>query len=75
VPATELAGELVMPEGFRHWTPLPANVSRVPYTLADLLPRILDHDLFRVTREPDAFLHTEPGYAMWTPQIHRAPVP
>lgn len=73
VPATELAGKLVMPEGFRHWSPLPAHVGRTPYLLADLLPRTADADLFRETDAPDAFLHEEPNYATWTPQIHRAP--
>jgi hypothetical protein len=29
--------------------------------------------LFRQTEEPDAFLHEEPSYAMWTPQVHQAP--
>jgi len=73
VPTAELAGELVTPEGFRHWTPLPPNVARVPYSLAEMLPRVLDADLFRATDAPDAFLHEEPSYATWTPQIHRAP--
>lgn len=73
VPAAELAGELVMPEGFRHWSTLPAGVSRSPYVLADLLPAIADRDVFRPTDAPDAFLHEEPSYATWTPQIHRAP--
>ena len=73
VPTAELAGELVMPEGFRHWTPLPAGVTSSPYVLADLLPRVADADLFRPTAAPDAFLHEEPAYATWTPQIHRAP--
>ncbi|HWA84920.1 MAG TPA: peptidase M22 [Opitutus sp.] len=72
-PAAELAGELVMPDGLRHWAPLPPNVTRVPYSLADLLPRAFDADLFRRTDSPDAFLHEEPSYATWTPQIHRAP--
>ena len=73
MPTAELAGELVMPEGFRHWTPLPAGVTSTPYVLADLLPRVADADLFRPTAAPDAFLHEEPAYATWTPQIHRAP--
>ena len=73
VPAAELAGELVMPEGFRHWAPLPPKLTRVPYALADLLPRACDAELFRRTDSPDAFLHAEPSYATWTPQIHRAP--
>ena len=74
VPATELTGALVMPEYFRHWSSLPAGVARVPYSLAELLPRIADADLFRPTEAPDAFLHEEPNYASWTPQIHRAPI-
>jgi tRNA threonylcarbamoyladenosine biosynthesis protein TsaB len=75
LPTAGLTGELVMPEGFRHWTPLPPSVARTPYSLADLLPRVIDRDLFRATDEPDAFLHEEPSYATWTPHIHRAPAP
>jgi tRNA threonylcarbamoyladenosine biosynthesis protein TsaB len=73
VPATELTGELVMPDNFRHWSPLPENVKRVPYSLDDLFTRAIDADLLRRTDAPDAFLHEEPGYVTWTPQIHRAP--
>ena len=73
VASADLEGELVMPENFRHWSPLPANIARVPYSLADLLPRVVDADLFRATDAPDAFLHEEPSYVTWTPQIHRAP--
>ena len=62
-----------MPDGFRHWTRLPDGVTRTPYSLAELLPPVADRDLFRLTDAPDAFLHEEPGYATWTPQIHRAP--
>lgn len=73
VPAAELGGPLAMPEGFRHWTPLPPGVERVPYSVADLLPRAADAELFLATDAPDAFLHEEPSYVTWTPQIHRAP--
>lgn len=73
VPAADLAGELVMPENFRHWSALPAHVQRVPYRLSELLPRALDADLFQATEQPDAFLHEEPSYVTWTPQVHRAP--
>ena len=73
IPTPELSGDLVTPEGFRHWTPLPANVRRVPYNLAALLPKISDTKLFRPTDAPDAFLHEEPSYVTWTPQVHRAP--
>ena len=73
VPAADLSGELVMPEHFRHWSPLPAGVSRVPYSLEEILPKVADVDLFRATDAPDAFLHEEPSYVTWTPQIHRAP--
>lgn len=74
-PAAELSGELVTPEGFRHWDPLPPGTRRVPYDLASLLalPSVAGADLFRPTAAPDAFLHEEPAYAIWTPQIHRAP--
>ena len=75
VPTAELAGELVMPDHFRHWSALPAGVRLEPYSLAELLPRVSDADLFRPTDAPDAFLHEEPSYVTWTPQIHRAPAP
>jgi tRNA threonylcarbamoyladenosine biosynthesis protein TsaB len=72
VPTAELAGALVMPENFRHWTPLPAHVRRTPYDLAKLLPALSDANLFQPAPEPDAFLHEEPAYATWTPQVHQA---
>jgi tRNA threonylcarbamoyladenosine biosynthesis protein TsaB len=73
VPASELHGELIMPENFRNWSALPPSVGRVPYSVAELLPRAGDIDLFQPTDAPDAFLHEEPSYVRWTPQIHRAP--
>jgi tRNA threonylcarbamoyladenosine biosynthesis protein TsaB len=73
VPGPELSGRLVMPEGFQHWSPLPGSVAGTSYTLADLLPEIAGVELFRQTDAPDAFLHEEPAYATWTPQVHRAP--
>jgi tRNA threonylcarbamoyladenosine biosynthesis protein TsaB len=75
VPANELSGELAMPEGLRHWDPLPAGTQLTPYDLADLfkLPAVAGADLFRESAEPDAFLHREPEYLKWVPQIHRAP--
>ena len=73
VPASELMGELVMPQHFRHWSPLPPDVALVSYSLAELLPKIWDQDLLRATDAPDAFLHEEPSYVKWSPHIHRAP--
>lgn len=70
--ASELSGELAMPENFRHWSPLPPNISRVPYSLAALLSRVWDADLLRETAAPDAFLHEKPSYVTWTPRIHQA---
>lgn len=74
VPASDLAQvqELVMPENFRAWSEVPAGVTRVPYSLEELLPRVTDVDLFLATDAPDAFLHEEPSYVTWTPRIHRA---
>jgi tRNA threonylcarbamoyladenosine biosynthesis protein TsaB len=68
-----LSGRLIMPEHFRHWTPPPPDLELTPYVLADLLPRAIDADLFRAVEDPDAFLHEEPQYALWTPGVHRAP--
>jgi tRNA threonylcarbamoyladenosine biosynthesis protein TsaB len=73
LPAAGVQGELLMPEHFRHWSALPPNVSRVPYLVADQLPRVLDDDLLQPTDSPDAFLHEEPSYVRWMPTIHRAP--
>jgi tRNA threonylcarbamoyladenosine biosynthesis protein TsaB len=75
VPAEDLSGELIMPEGFRHWDPLPPGATETSYDLASLLalPAVATADLFREAASPDAFLHAEPSYAKWTPQIHRAP--
>ncbi len=75
VATSELRGELIMPENFRHWTELPPRVATVPYLVADLLPKVWDSDLLRPTESPDAFLHEEPSYVEWTPKIHRAPDP
>lgn len=72
VPVAALSGELVMPQNFRHWSTLPPNVQVVPYSLAGLLPKVWDADLLQETDSPDAFLHEEPSYVTWTPQIHRA---
>ncbi len=73
IAATDLAGELVTPEGFRHWSALPPGVTRTPYDIAALLERTRDADLLRATEAPDAFLHEEPSYVTWTPKVHRAP--
>lgn len=73
VPTSELSGDLVTPEGFRNWTPLPVSVRKVPYDVAALINEVSDTDVFRKTATPDAFLHEEPSYVTWTPRIHRAP--
>jgi tRNA threonylcarbamoyladenosine biosynthesis protein TsaB len=72
-PAAELTGPLLMPEGFRHWSTLPPAVASTPYVVGDLLARTREIELLRATDAPDAFLHEEPSYATWTPQVHRAP--
>lgn len=75
VPATELCGELVMPEHFRHWTALPSAVTTTGYDVATLLAALPAADLFRVAEHPDAFMHEDPSYVTWTPQVHQAPRP
>jgi tRNA threonylcarbamoyladenosine biosynthesis protein TsaB len=74
-PAPELSPPLATPDSFRHWDPLPAGTALLPYDLAAILalPSAASADLFRPRPEPDAFLHQEPDYKKWTPQIHRAP--
>jgi tRNA threonylcarbamoyladenosine biosynthesis protein TsaB len=73
LPTSDLAGPLLTPEGFRNWTPLPAGVGRVPYLLSELMARTASADLLRPVEAPDARLPFEPSYAVWKPQIHRAP--
>ncbi len=72
IPSAKLAGALAMPEHFRNWTPLPQGVRIVPYDLAVMLPALADVSLFAPAPEPDAFLHEEPVYQTWTPQVHQA---
>jgi tRNA threonylcarbamoyladenosine biosynthesis protein TsaB len=76
VPTAELPpAPLAMPDGFRHWSKPPENraIRSVPYDLATLWPRAIDADLCQQAETPDAFLHEEPAYVTWTPQIHRGP--
>ena len=73
VPVAGLSGSLVTLEEFRNWSAVPPDVTRVSYTLPDLLAKAADENLFHATDAPDAFLHQEPSYVTWTPQIHRAP--
>ncbi|MBI5771328.1 MAG: peptidase M22 [Verrucomicrobia bacterium] len=68
----ELPTELVMPENFRCWSAPPPGVRTVPYVLEKLLLNTLDANLYREVPAPDAFLHEEPSYVTWVPQIHRA---
>lgn len=73
VPASELHGALAMPEGFRTWSALPPKFTAVSYDLPTMFPKSLDFDLVREVDSPDAFLHEQPAYATWKPQVHRAP--
>ena len=62
VPAAELTGPCVMPEGFRRWSNPPAGLASHPYRLQGLFarPEVAGADLFTATNTPDAFLHEEP---------------
>ncbi len=73
VEAAALPDRLLIPAGFRHWSALPDNTGTTPYDLANLLPKAADESLFTATDNPDAYLHTEPSYKQWVPQIHRTP--
>jgi len=75
IPTSALTGTLLTPEGFRAWSTPPAKLQTAPYSLAALLPPLVDAELFSPTTEPDAFLHEEPVYQTWTPKVHRAPTP
>jgi len=71
------AGPLVTPASFRRWSPLPAeNLPReLPYHPAELIAAAPDADLFTAAPDPDAFVHEQPSYVTWTPQVHQAPLP
>ncbi|TSJ78706.1 peptidase M22 [Rariglobus hedericola] len=73
VPTAELRGELIMPEFFRHWTPLPAGVTTTRYAVNLLFMTLMDAELFQPSSEPDAFMHEDPTYVTWSPQVHQAP--
>ncbi len=73
IPANELSGRLLIPEGFRHWSSLPQGTITTSYDVEVLMRQADDADLFTSTDNPDAFLHTEPSYKQWIPQIHRTP--
>ena len=74
IPTASLCGNVVTPAGFRCWSALPAGaIETVPYDLASLVPGLGNADLLRPTEDPDAFLHEEPTYVTWTPQVHQSP--
>lgn len=74
LPVDQLTPPLAMPEGFRHWSPLPsAPVEPLPYDLPRRWARAVEADLLRPVAEPEAFLHEPPQYATWTPRVHQAP--
>jgi len=77
VPSPELPREAkyATPANFRQWSRLPEGLCPeiIPYELEQLVAKTLDADLYQLRPEPDAFLHEDPVYATWTPQIHRAP--
>ncbi|WP_404421002.1 peptidase M22 [Nibricoccus sp. IMCC34717] len=75
VPHTELPTPAIAPTGFRTWAALPTATETVAYKPAEFLTVTRDCPLFEETAEPDAFLHEEPSYKTWTPEIHRAPSP
>ena len=72
-PSAGLSGAFVTPAGFRHWSPLPADTTVVPYDLPALLHSVWKTPLLSPCPDPDAFLHEDPTYVTWTPRIHQAP--
>ena len=67
-----IQGQPISPQEFRHWSPLPSNTLRVRYDVKAFLAALEDEKLFREVSGPDAFLHEEPTYVTWNPQIHRS---
>jgi tRNA threonylcarbamoyladenosine biosynthesis protein TsaB len=75
-PTTALPERVLMPDGFRHWTPLAGErFGRTPYDVGRMLAekRVRQADIFRPTEAPDAFVHEEASYVTWVPKMHGAP--
>lgn len=72
--AEELKGPLVTPRHFRTWSPEPAGTTVHDYAVEHLIETTKELSLFRPIESPDAFLHHDPSFVMWSPTIHRAPV-
>jgi len=68
-----LDGTLFLPSGFRAWAAPPRPATEVPYLLSELWRGREQADLLRPAPQPEAFLHEDPAYATWTPQVHRPP--
>ncbi len=73
VSLTELTGDLVTPDSFRSWSPVPAGAASTPYEVDSMFQRTGEAHLFRPADDPDAYLHEEPAYATWQPHVHRRP--
>lgn len=66
------AGELLTPENFRAWAPLPRPAAGCGYDLAQIFPAVAESDLFHAVTAPDAFQHEAPEYKKWSAQVHSA---
>ena len=65
-------GELLTPENFRAWAPLPRPAATASYDLAKIFPTLGAGDYFRPVEAPDAFQHEAPEYKKWSAQVHSA---
>ncbi len=65
-------GELLTPEHFRAWAPLPRPAATCSYDLARIFLSLGDGDFFRPVEAPDAFQHEAPEYKKWSAQVHSA---
>ena len=78
VPGAELPalGPLGAPDSFRRWSALPAGVEprALAWSASTLLAGAPGEPFFHEASEPEAFLHEQPTYVAWTPQVHQAPV-
>lgn len=72
-PATGLPdGELLTPENFRAWSPVPRSAGTCAYSLATVLPLVAEDDLFTAMPAPDTFQHDAPDYKKWSARPHSA---
>lgn len=76
LPAGDLPeGEIVTPDGFRHWSVPPRRFENCSYELAAIFPALGGGEFFHRVTDPDAFQHEAPEYKKSPARIHSIATP